>query len=146
MTIATQSSPTTAPDLAAIRKRMQATWATGDYSVVGSRLIITAEMLCEAVDLQAGWNVLDVATGSGNAALAAARRSCDVTGIDFVPALLERARLRAEIDHLKAKFQEADAEHLPFPDGSFDAVMSVYGVMFAPDHRKAASELARVCR
>jgi SAM-dependent methyltransferase len=102
--------------------------------------------LCETADLQAGWRVLDVATGSGNAVLAAARRGCDVVGVDFVPALLERGRLRANADHLEVDFREGDAEDLPFPDASFDAVISIYGVMFAPDHRRAASELARVCR
>src|SRR5262249_97283 len=145
MTIATPSTSAN-QDLAAIRKRMQATWATGDFSMVASRVVIGAEMLCEAADLQAGWRVLDVATGSGNAALAAARRSCDVVGVDFVPALLERGRIRAEVERLKVDFREADAENLPFPDASFDAVLSIYGVMFAPDHRKAASELARVCK
>jgi SAM-dependent methyltransferase len=114
--------------------------------MVATKVVIGAEMLCEAADLQAGWRVLDVATGSGNAALAAARRSCDVVGVDFVPALLERGRLRAEVERLKVDFREADAENLPFPDASFDAVLSIYGVMFAPDHRKAASELARVCK
>src|SRR4051812_29187617 len=106
MTTATQSSATSssAPDPVAIRKRMQATWATGDFSVVASRGVIGAELLCEAADLQAGWKVLDVATGSGNAAIAAARRACDVTGIDFVPALLERARLRAEVERLEVEF------------------------------------------
>ena len=96
--------------------------------------------------MQAGWRVLDVATGSGNAALAAARRGCEVVGCDFVPALLERGRLRAQAEHLSVDFIEGDAEQLPFPDASFDAAISIYGVMFAPNHQRAASELARVCR
>jgi ubiquinone/menaquinone biosynthesis C-methylase UbiE len=105
-----------------------------------------AEHLCEIADLQAGWRVLDVATGSGNAALAAARRGCEVVGLDYVPALLQRGRLRAAAEHLDVRFVEGDAEALPFPDASFDAVLSIYGVMFAPDHLRAAAELARVCR
>jgi ubiquinone/menaquinone biosynthesis C-methylase UbiE len=102
--------------------------------------------LCEAADLQAGWRVLDVATGSGNAAIAAARRGCEVVGVDYVPALLERGRIRAAAEQLDVRFVEGDAEDLGFPDASFDAVVSIYGVMFAPDHRRAAAELARVCR
>jgi SAM-dependent methyltransferase len=90
--------------------------------------------------------VLDVATGSGNAALAAARRGCQAVGVDYVPALLERGRIRALAEHLSVKFLEGDAEQLPFADAAFDAVVSIYGVMFAPNHRRAASELARVCR
>jgi len=135
-----------APNHAAIKQRQQATWASGDFSVVASRIVYQAEQLCETADLQAGWRVLDVATGSGNAALAAARRGCEVVGSDFVPALLERGRIRAEAEHLSVEFVEGDAEQLPFPDASFDAVISIYGVMFAPHHQRAASELARVCR
>lgn len=134
------------PDLAAVKARQQQTWASGDYSVVGARIVFQAEHLCETADLQAGWRVLDVATGSGNAALAAARRGCQVVGLDYVPALLERARLRAAAEHLEVEFVEGDAENLPFPDASFDAVVSVFGAMFTPDHRKTAGELARVCR
>ena len=102
--------------------------------------------LAENADLQAGWRVLDVATGSGNAAIAAARRGCKVTGLDYVPALLERGRARAAAEHLDITFVEGDAEALPFPDASFDAVLSIFGTMFAPDHAKTARELARVCR
>jgi SAM-dependent methyltransferase len=134
------------PDFAAVKQRQQATWASGDFSVVAARVLFQAEHLCETADLQAGWRVLDVATGSGNAALAAARRGCDVVGLDYVPALLERGRLRAAAEHLAAEFVEGDAEALPFPAASFDAVTSIYGVMFAPHHRRAAAELARVCR
>ena len=105
-----------------------------------------SEHLCEAVDLRAGWEVLDVATGSGNTALAAARRFCEVTGVDFVPALLERGRERAAAERLPVTFLEGDAEALPFPDAAFDAVLSTFGVMFAPDQERAAAELLRVCR
>jgi ubiquinone/menaquinone biosynthesis C-methylase UbiE len=134
------------PDFTAIKTRQQAMWATGDFSVVASRIVFAAEQLAEAADLQAGWRVLDVATGSGNAAIAAARRNCHVVGVDYVPALLERGRMRAEAEHLAVEFQHGDTEALPFEDGSFDAVLSIYGAMFAPNHRKAASELARVCK
>src|SRR5580765_397385 len=134
------------PDFTAIKQRQQATWASGDFSVVAARIVYQAEQLCETADLQAGWRVLDVATGSGNAALAAARRGCDAVGIDYVPALLERGRIRAAAEHLSVDFLYGDAEDLPFPAGWFDAVTSIYGVMFAPHHQRAASELARVCR
>jgi SAM-dependent methyltransferase len=135
-----------APDFAAVKRRQQDVWASGDFSVVASRIVFQAEHLCEAADLQAGWRVLDVAAGSGNAALAAARRGCEAVGVDFVPALLERGRLRAAAEHLDVRFVEGDAEDLRFADAAFDAVVSIYGVMFAPDHRRAATELARVCR
>lgn len=148
--VLTPSSHCPAPDLApnynAIKQRQQATWASGDFSVVASRIVYQAEQLCETADVQAGKRVLDVATGSGNAALAAARRGCAVVGTDYVPALLERGRIRAEAEHLSVEFVEGDAEQLPFPDASFDAVISIYGVMFAPHHQRAASELMRVCR
>ena len=140
------ATPLLAPDFAAVKTRQQSTWASGDFSVVASRIVFQAEHLCETADLQAGWHVLDVATGSGNAAIAAARRGCEAVGVDYVPALLERGRLRAEAEHLDVRFVEGDAEDLRFPDASFDAVLSIYGVMFAPDHRRAAAELARVCR
>jgi SAM-dependent methyltransferase len=133
-------------DIATIKQRQQAAWASGDYAAVGTRLLLTAELLCEAVDLRAGQQVLDVACGNGNAALAAARRFCQVTGIDYVPALLERARQRATAEGLEATFQEADAEALPFPDDAFDAVLSTCGAMFAPDQERTAAELLRVCR
>jgi ubiquinone/menaquinone biosynthesis C-methylase UbiE len=135
-----------APDFAAIKERQQATWASGDFSVVAARILYQAEQLCETADLQAGWRVLDVATGSGNAALAAARRGCEAVGVDYVPALLERGRIRAAAEHLAVEFLEGDAEGLPFPAASFDAVTSIYGVMFAPNHERAAAELVRVCR
>lgn len=134
------------PDYAAVKRRQQATWASGDFSVVAARIVYEAEHLCETADLQAGWRVLDVATGSGNAALAAARRGCDAVGVDYVPALLDRGRIRAAAEHLSATFVEGDAEALPFPANSFDAVTSIYGVMFAPHHQSAAAELVRVCR
>jgi len=134
------------PDFSAVKQRQQATWASGDFSVVAARIVYQAEQLCETADLQAGWRVLDVATGSGNAALAAARRGCEAVGIDYVPALLERGRIRAAAEHLSVEFLAGDAEQLPFPAATFDAVVSIYGVMFAPDHRRAASELVRVCR
>jgi SAM-dependent methyltransferase len=133
-------------DIATIKQRQQASWAAGDYSAVGSRLLLTAELLCEAVDLRAGERVLDVACGNGNAALAAARRFCQVTGIDYVPELLDRARQRAHAEGLEATFNEGDAEDLPFPDASFDVVLSTCGAMFAPDQEQTAAELLRVCR
>src|SRR4029453_4953600 len=111
-----------------------------------ARTVFQAEHLCETADIQAGWRVLDVATGSGNAAIAAARRGCEAVGIVYVPALLQRGRLRAAAEHLDVRFVEGDAEDLPFPAASFDAVLSIYGVMFAPDHHRAAAELARACR
>jgi ubiquinone/menaquinone biosynthesis C-methylase UbiE len=133
------------PDFEAIKQRQQKTWASGNYALVGTRLQIVSELLCEAVDLRAGQKV-DVATGSGNAALAAARRFCIAIGIDYVPALLEDARRRAVSEGLSADFQEGDAENLAFPDGSFDAVLSVVGAMFAPNQEKVAAELLRVTR
>jgi SAM-dependent methyltransferase len=148
MSTATPTASTTAPapDYAAVKQKQQATWASGDFSVVAARILYQAEQLCETAELQAGWRVLDVATGSGNAALGAARRGCEVVGVDYVPALLERGRIRAEAEHLDVEFLEGDAEQLPFPEASFDAVLSIYGVMFAPNHQRAAAELVRVCR
>jgi ubiquinone/menaquinone biosynthesis C-methylase UbiE len=133
-------------DLAAVKTRQHAAWSTGNYAVVGSTLQIVGENLCEALDLRSDMHVLDVAAGNGNATLAAARRWCDVTSTDYVPSLLEAGRARALAEGHTIKFQEADAENLPFPDASFDVVMSTFGVMFTPNQEKAASELARVCK
>jgi ubiquinone/menaquinone biosynthesis C-methylase UbiE len=141
----TQTIETT-PDLQAIKQRQQQAWASGDFAVVAARIVLTAEQLCDSADLHAGWHVLDVATGSGNAAIAAARLGCSAVGIDYVPALLERGRRRAAAESLDVVFMEGDAEALPFPDAFFDAVTSVFGAMFAPDHERTARELIRVCR
>jgi ubiquinone/menaquinone biosynthesis C-methylase UbiE len=138
------SSP--AVDLAAVKTRQQAAWSTGNYAVVGTTLQIVGENLCEALDLRSGQRVLDVAAGNGNATLAAARRFSDVTSTDYVASLLESGRARAQAEGHTIQFWEADAENLPFPDASFDAVMSTFGVMFTPDQERAASELARVCK
>lgn len=139
-------SPAVMLDFEAIKTRQQATWASGDFGQVGVRLQIVGESLCEAVDLRAGERVLDVAAGNGNASLAAARRFAEVTSTDYVPALLEQGRLRAEADRLAITFEVADAERLPFPDESFDVVLSSYGVMFAPNQGRAAAELLRVVK
>jgi len=142
----TQNPPAAQPDLSAVKARQQGAWSSGDYAVVGTTLQIVGEELCEALDLRAGQTVLDVAAGNGNVALAAARRWCDVTATDYVPALLDRARERAGAERLAIRFQEADAEALPFDDESFDVVVSTFGVMFTPDQDRAAAELLRVCR
>ncbi|HYJ34771.1 MAG TPA: class I SAM-dependent methyltransferase [Rhizomicrobium sp.] len=133
-------------DVKSLKSRQQATWASGDFAVIGTTLQIVGEELCEAIDLRSGQQVLDVAAGNGNAALAAARRWCVVTASDYVPALLDRARERALGERLKLNFEIADAEALPFSDESFDAVMSTFGAMFTPDHAKPAKEMLRVCR
>jgi ubiquinone/menaquinone biosynthesis C-methylase UbiE len=121
-------------------------WATGDFAIVGWNTVFPGELMCEAAQLRAGDKVLDVACGSGNVALSAARRNCEATGIDYVPALIARARERAAAERLPARFEVGDCEQIPFPDASFDAVLSVFGCMFAPDQERAAAELLRVCR
>ena len=146
MTTTVQSAPAAAPDLAAIKTKQQAMWASGDFAVIGTTLQIVGELLCEAVDVGGGERVLDVAAGNGNATLAAARRFAHVTSTDYVPALLDGGRRRAEAEGLQVTFDVADAEALPYPDASFDVILSTFGVMFAPDHAKSSSELLRVCR
>jgi len=143
---AAQATPSPAPDLAALKTRQQAAWTSGNYAIIGSTLQIVGEELCEALDLRGGQRVLDVAAGNGNATLAAARRWCNVVSTDYVGALLERGRMRANADGLSVEFREADAEALPFDDASFDAVLSTYGVMFTPNQDRAAAELIRVCK
>src|SRR6516165_9636113 len=133
-------------DFAAIKTRQHAAWSSGDYAVVGTTLQIVGETLCEAVDVRSNQRVLDVAAGNGNATLAAARRFADVVSTDYVEALLARGRERARAEGLDVTFQQADAEALPFPDASFDVVLSTFGVMFTPRQDQAARELIRVCR
>jgi ubiquinone/menaquinone biosynthesis C-methylase UbiE len=134
------------PDFTAIKQRQKATWASGNYAVIGSTLQIVGETLCEALDLCAGEVVVDIAAGNGNASLAAARRRAKVTATDYVPELLALTKKRAEADGLSVETREADAENLPFKDGTFDVGISTFGIMFAPDQFKAASEIARVVR
>jgi SAM-dependent methyltransferase len=141
-----ETSTPAAPDYAAIKKRQQATWASGDFAVVGVTLQIVGESLAEAADIRSGERVLDVAAGNGNATLAAARRFAEVTSTDYVPALLDKGHARAKAEGLLVNFRVADVEALPFQDASFDAVLSTYGVMFAPDHVRAAREMLRVVR
>jgi len=140
------TTETPKPDLAAVKQRQQQAWASGDFAVVASRIVIVAEQLCDTADLRAGWHVLDVATGSGNAAIAAARHGATAVGVDYVPALLERGRIRAAAEGLDVQLLQGDAEALPFPESYFDAVTSVFGSMFAPDHEQAAAEILRVTR
>jgi ubiquinone/menaquinone biosynthesis C-methylase UbiE len=146
MATMTTARQTVTPDLASLKIRQQAAWSSGNYAVVGTTLQVVGEQLCETLDLRAGSKVLDVAAGNGMASLAAARRWCDVTSTDYVPALLECGRARASADGLPIEFIEADAEYLPFGDAAFDVVVSTFGVMFTPNQEKAASELLRVCK
>lgn len=133
-------------DYDTIKQRQRVTWASGDYANIGTRLQIVGEALAEAIDLRAGERVLDVAAGNGNATLAAARRFAHVVSTDYVPDLLEKGAERARANGLDVQFQVADAEALPFEDGSFDVALSTFGVMFTPEHARAARELRRVVR
>jgi ubiquinone/menaquinone biosynthesis C-methylase UbiE len=137
---------TQTPDLMAIKGRQQKAWSAGDYGKVGVTLLMMAELVAEAADLHPGERVLDVACGNGNTVLAAARRFCEVVGIDYVPMLLDEGRQRARAEGLPVDFQEGDADAVSFPDASFDVVLSTIGVIFAPDQEKAAGELMRVCK
>jgi ubiquinone/menaquinone biosynthesis C-methylase UbiE len=146
MTTATLATSGTALNYAAIKTKQKATWGSGDYGRVGITLQITGESLCEAMDIRSGQSVLDVAAGNGNVSLAAARRFCKVVSTDYVPALLDQSRVRAAAERLVMDYREADVEELPFEDGSFDNVVSTFGVMFSPNQERAASELIRVCK
>ncbi len=149
MNTSTATTPSRASetiDLKAVKSRQQGAWSSGDYAVVGTTLQIVGEELCESLDIRSGQKVLDVAAGNGNVSLAAARRWCDVVSTDYVPALLARGRERAAAERLNIEFREADAEALPFGDGTFDVVVSTFGVMFTPDQDRAASEMIRVCK
>ena len=148
MTTVVSCNPATVSDgPTSVKARQQAMWASGDFAVIGTTLQIVGELLNEAADVQATDRVLDVAAGNGNATLAAARRFASVTSTDYVPALLERGRRRAEAEGFdNITFEVADAEALPYGDASFDVVLSTFGVMFAPDHERTAGELMRVCK
>lgn len=145
-TQSTVPASASAPDLVAFKTRQQVAWSSGNYAIVGSTLQIVGEQLCEALDLKSGSKVLDVAAGNGMMSLAAARRWCDVTSTDYVPALLDRGRARASAEGMTVAFEEADAENLPFENNCFDTVVSTFGVMFTPNQDRAAAELMRVCR
>ena len=136
----------TTPNYDAIKTKQNATWASGDYSKIGSSIQLSGELLAETLDLTPGTRVLDVAAGNGNITLAMARRGCEVTSTDYVEALLDRSRQRAQAEGLEVEYQKADAENLPFEDGTFEAVVSTFGVMFTPDQAKSASEMQRVCK
>jgi len=144
--VSTDQTQRSTVDLEAVKSRQQATWASGDFGVIGTTLQIVGETLCEALDLESRSYVLDVACGNGNAALAAARRFCKVTGLDYVPSLLHQAADRARHEHLTLRLVEGDAERLPFEAGQFDAALSTFGIMFAPDQARAAREITRVVR
>ncbi|MFO1029611.1 MAG: class I SAM-dependent methyltransferase [Planctomycetota bacterium] len=146
MTKSTDEAPVPTLDRIALKARQRTAWQSGDYAVIGTTLQPVGERLCEAVDVRAGERLLDVAAGNGNASLAAARRHAEVVSTDYVAALLERGRARATADGLAIEFRDADAEALPFADGTFDVVLSTFGVMFTPDQERAAAELLRVCR
>ena len=135
-----------ADDFVGLKKKQQATWASGDFAVIGTTLQIVGETLAEAADVRAGERVLDVAAGNGNATLAAARRFAKVTSTDYVPALLDDGARRAAAERLDVTFEVADAEDLPFEDQTFDVVLSTFGAMFTPDHARPAREMLRVTR
>src|SRR5262249_2567329 len=142
----TMSITTPAADLTAVKAKQQATWSSGDYSMIASRIVLVSERLVDACDLRAGWTVLDVPAGHGNATLAAARSGTRAIGVDYVPALLEDGRARALAEGLDVEFRLGDAEELPIDDESVDAVVSVFGTMFTPDHHRTANEIIRVAK
>lgn len=137
---------TTQTDIGALKERLRATWASGDFGVIGRAVAQFQEELVGRLDIAPGMKILDVACGTGNSAIPAARRGADVTGIDIAANLIEQAKARAEAEGVKARFQEGDAEKIEFPDGAFDMVISIFGAMFAPRPELTASELKRVTK
>lgn len=135
-----------AVDFQAVTAAQRKMWSAGDFARVALMLQLMSEELCETADVIPGEAVLDVACGSGNTAIAAARRFATVTGLDYVPELLEHARERAAAERVDVSWVEGDAQAMPFDDASFNVVLSTVGVMFAPDQQLAARELLRVCR
>ncbi|MBE7180603.1 MAG: class I SAM-dependent methyltransferase [Terriglobus roseus] len=144
--VSQSSSPSSSPTIDQIKTHMRSVWMSGDFGVIAETIAKDAEAFAKGLDLPAGTQVLDVATGTGNLALPIARQGATVTGVDIAPNLLEQARARAEAEHLSIRFDEGDAEALPYPDGSFDTVVSMFGAMFAPRPERVAAEFARVLR
>lgn len=136
----------TTSEFDALKARLKATWIAGDFGQIAKYLEPTAEQFIARRTIQPGMWVLDVACGTGNLAIPAAKAGATVTGVDIAPNLLEQARTRAAGAGLNVKFDEGDAEELPYPDASFDLVVSMYGAMFAPRPERVAAELVRVCR
>jgi ubiquinone/menaquinone biosynthesis C-methylase UbiE len=128
------------------KTRQRATWGAGDYATLSERIADVGERVAASAGIESGTTVLDVACGAGNATIPAARRGGRLTAIDLVPKLLEAGRAKAEREGLDIEWVEGDAEDLPFEDDSFERVLSVFGHMFAPRHRRAADEMIRVCR
>ena len=133
-------------EMDALKTRLRATWIAGDFGQIARYYLADAEKFVEGLNLKPGMKVLDVACGTGNLAIPAARAGADVTGVDIAPNLVEQARENAKREGLNAKFDEGDAEALPYDDASFDAVLTMFGAMFAPRPDLVASELKRVCR
>ena len=134
------------PDMDTIKAKMKSTWSAGDFGKIAVIIDAAGDEFIERLGIKAGERVLDVACGTGNLAIPAARAGGVVTGIDIAPNLVEQARERAAAEGLDCKFEEGDAEHLPYADGSFDTVMTMFGAMFAPRPDVTAKELVRVCR
>ena len=135
-----------ATELSDAQQRARATWSAGDYPSAAELISAAGELIAERAKLSGDERVLDVACGSGNATIPAARSGARVTGLDITPKLLEAGRAKADEAGVEIDWVEGDAEQLPFEDGSFDVVTSLLGVMFAPDHERAAAEIARVVR
>ena len=141
-----QSSPQAQSDFDQLKQRMRSTWMAGDFGQIARYAAKGAEEFVDRLSISPGLRVLDVACGTGNLAIPAARKHAQVTGVDIAPNLIEQARQRAAVEGLHATFEEGDAEQLPYPDAHFDIVMSMFGAMFAPRPDRVACELARVCR
>ena len=133
------------PELEPLKEKMRATWMAGDFGKIAEYSAKDAEHFVDSLGIATGMRVLDVACGTGNLAIPAARTGAQVTGVDIATNLLDQARQRAAAEGLQITFEEGDAERLPFPDAEFDVVMSMFGAMFAPDPELVASELSRVC-
>ena len=134
------------PGLTGLKSRQQQTWASGDFSMIAARIVLVSEQLVDSCNLRAGWQVLDVAAGNGNATIAAARSGTHAVGVDYVAALLADGRARATAEGLDVEFRLGDAEDLPVADNAVDSTLSVFGTMFAPDHQRTADEVLRVTR
>ena len=134
------------PDLAQLKSTLKSTWSAGDFGQIARHTVVAAQEFIDRMPLKPGMRVLDIACGTGNTAIPAARARADVTGVDIAPNLLAQARDRAAQENLTIRFDEGDAEELPYPDHSFDVVLTMFGAMFAPRPKQVAAELLRVCR